>query len=163
MADSFIKGADEAGNTAKKIYVEDMDIHGCRGCAACWKTKGNCIFHDDMSKLEPLLEKADVLVISTPLYWSTVPAQMKAPVDRLYQYDPVNGGKHLTIKESVLLATGETEEESDFDMIKNWFEAVCQWNGMEVREMLTVPNVNFKGDINGHEALGKAEALGKSM
>ena len=69
----------------------------------------------------------------------------------------------MTIKESVLLATGETEEESDFDMIKNWFEAVCQWNGMEVREMLTVPNVNFKGDINGHEALGKAEALGKSM
>lgn len=29
---SFIKGANEAGNTVAEFFLNEMDIHGCLGC-----------------------------------------------------------------------------------------------------------------------------------
>jgi multimeric flavodoxin WrbA len=163
LADAFIAGAEDAGNIVKKVNVADLAIGGCKGCGACWKTQGNCVFNDDMKKIEPLLEAADVLVIASPLYWSVVPAQMKAPIDRTYQYDPNNGGKHLHIKESVLLSCGETDQDADFDMMRSFFRFFTEFNGMSVKDMICVTGVNEKGAIKGNPALEKAKALGASF
>lgn len=163
LADAFIAGARAAGHHVDKISLAEKKIAGCTACNGCWNTKGNCVIEDDMRKLEPLLEKADVLVVATPIYWSLFPAQVKAPIDRLYEYDPVNGGKKLAIKESVLLACGETENKEDFRLIKEAFAMISEFNGMKVREMIAVPNVNYKGDINGNAALEQAKKLGEEI
>ena len=163
LADAFIKGAQAAGHHVDKISLAKMAIKGCVACNKCWDGKCNCVMSDDMRMIEPLLEMADVLVIATPLYWSLFPAQVKAPIDRLYEYDPVNGGKKLSIKESVLLACGETENADDFKLIKDAFTMISEFNGMKVRDMITVPAVNYKGDIEGNEALARAEELGRNI
>ena len=116
-----------------------------------------------MAVIQEELEKADVLVVSTPLYWSMVPSELKAVIDRVYQYDPTHGGKHLAIREAVLLACGETENEKDFDMVKNFFRGFAEFNGMCVKHMLAVPKVNQKGDIEGNLSLKEAENIGKSL
>lgn len=163
LADAFIKGAKDAGHHVDKISLANMTIHGCTACNGCWNAKSNCVIHDDMKIIEPLLEMADVLVIASPLYWSLFPAQVKAPIDRLYEYDPVNGGKKLSIKESVLLTCGETENADDFKLIKDAFTMISEFNGMKVREIIAVPAVNHKGDIMGNEALAKAGELGRNI
>ena len=163
LADAFIKGAKAAGHHVDKIELARKKIEGCTACNSCWNRKCNCVIKDDMREIEPLLEQADILVIATPLYWSLFPAQVKAPIDRLYEYDPVNGGKKLNIKESILLTCGETENEDDFRLIKDAFVMISEFNGMKVREIITVPGVNFKGDIEGNEALLRAERLGEEI
>jgi len=35
LCDSFERGAKEAGNFVKRIFIRDLDIHGCLGCNAC--------------------------------------------------------------------------------------------------------------------------------
>lgn len=163
LADAFIKGAEAAGHHVDKIRLAKKTIKGCIACNRCWNAKSNCAICDDMKEIEPLLETADVLVIATPLYWSLFPAQVKAPIDRLYEYDPVNGGKKLSIKESVLLTCGETENADDFRLIKDAFKMISEFNGMKVREMIAVTAVNAAGDIKGNEALAKAEELGRNI
>lgn len=163
LADAFIEGAEAAGNCVTKLNVSDLNIGGCRACNGCWNTGGNCVFKDDMKTVEPLLEDADVLVLASPLYWSVVPAQLKAVIDRIYQYDPHNGGKHLNISESVLLTCGETDNIDDFDMIKKFYTFFAEFNGMKVRDIIAVPAVNYKGDIAGNPALAKAKELGASF
>ncbi|MCI1304903.1 MAG: flavodoxin family protein [Lachnospiraceae bacterium] len=163
LADAFIKGAEKAGHHITKICTADLSIGGCKGCDGCWKSGGNCIFNDDMRKLEPLLEKADVLVIATPMYWSMMPAQLKAPIDRLYQYDPVHGGRHLHIRESILLTCGETEEKEDFAMIKSCFRFISEYNGMKVRDVIAVPGVKEAGEILKKTELAQAEKLGHEI
>lgn len=163
LADAFTEGAVAAGNEVTKINVTNLNISGCRACNGCWESSGNCIIEDDMKKLEILLEKADVLVLATPLYWSMVPAQMKAPIDRVYQYDPVSGGKKLHIAESVLLTCGETENEEDFEIMKKFYTFFAEWNGMKIRDIITVTNMHNKNDIDGNPALTKARELGSSF
>jgi multimeric flavodoxin WrbA len=163
MADAFIKGAEKSGCAVHKIRVAALNIHGCTACNQCWNLRQNCIFDDGMREIEPLLEAADVLVIATPLYWSMVPAQVKAVIDRLYQYDPANGAKHLHIQESILLACGETADASDFDMIKKFFTMVSAFNGMKVRDMIVSPATNAKGDVAATGLLSIIEKLGESI
>ncbi|UWP58108.1 flavodoxin family protein [Ruminococcus gauvreauii] len=163
LADAFIRGAEKNKNKITKINLAEKKISGCRACNGCWVSRGNCVVDDDMKELEPLLESADVLVVATPIYWSMVPAQVKAPLDRLYEYDPVHGGKHLHIKEAILLTCGETDDAEDFMMIKTFFNMIADFNGMKVRDIIAVPGVNMKGDINGNDALVQAEKLGLSI
>lgn len=163
LADAFIRGAQKNGNHVTKMDVAKLNIGGCRACNGCWNSQGNCVVRDDMKQLEPLFEKADVLVMAAPLYWSVVPAQLKAPIDRLYQYDQNHGGKHMRISEGILLTCGETEEPEDFRLIKDFFTMVCEFNRIKVRDIIAVPGINHKGDIEGHEALLKAELLGESI
>ena len=163
LANALIKGAAEKGHKISEFRLADMKIGGCRGCSGCWQSKGNCIVADDMKKLEPYLENADVLVIASPLYWSSFPAQVKAVMDRVYEYDPVHGGKNLHIAESILLCCGETDQDSDFDSIRKLFQIFSEFSKMSVREMICVSKVNAKGDIKGNEALERAELLGNAL
>ena len=160
MADAWIKGAETNGHQVKVIRTADCNLSGCRACNGCWNSGGNCVIKDDMTEIEKALEEANVLVVASPLYWSMVPSELKAVFDRIYQYDPQNGGKHLAIEDAVLLSCGETESEEDFDMIKKFFAGAVEFNGMKVKQVLIAPNMNHKGDITGSAYLKKAEELG---
>lgn len=62
--------------------VRDEAVHPCIGCDAC-ALSGTCIYTDAMDWLIPALLKADMLVLISPIYFSGVPAQLKAVLDRL--------------------------------------------------------------------------------
>jgi len=61
--------------------VRGKKIGFCRHCDYCLENK-ECILKDDMYVLYPLLEKADGIVVATPVYNSGVSAQTKAIMDR---------------------------------------------------------------------------------
>lgn len=61
--------------------IRGKKIGFCRHCDYCLENK-ECILKDDMYVLYPLLEKADGIVIATPVYNSGVSAQTKAIMDR---------------------------------------------------------------------------------
>ena len=66
------------------IKVTDYDFSPCRSCWKCVRS-GKCAIDDDMSKmLVPMLLKADVIVLGTPVYFNNVSAQLKAFMDRTW-------------------------------------------------------------------------------
>ena len=65
----FLTAAKQAGATAKKHYVTDLNINGCTGCFTCWtKTPGKCIHRDDMDWIIPEYGEADIIIFATPIY-----------------------------------------------------------------------------------------------
>ncbi len=69
ILDSFLEAAKEAGATAKKHYVTELKINGCRGCFTCWtKTPGRCVQRDDMDWIIPEILDSDILIHATPIY-----------------------------------------------------------------------------------------------
>lgn len=62
--------------------VARKKINFCIHCDYCVKNKKGCVHKDDMNELYPLLEKADAILIGTPIYQGTVSAQIKAVLDR---------------------------------------------------------------------------------
>ena len=64
LADSFIRGAEEAGHTVKVIDAAHADIHPCTGCIHCGY-EGPCVQEDDMEKFRGDILKADMMVFVT--------------------------------------------------------------------------------------------------
>ena len=97
----MINGSPHAdGNTAlalaemKKIFdaekidttllqIGNKDIHGCVGCGTCNKN-GKCVFDDEVNKAAELFEKADGLVIGSPVYYASPNGTLISFLDRLF-------------------------------------------------------------------------------
>ena len=81
LLDSCIEGATEAGAEVHKLAVASRDIAPCDSCDECALT-GVCVVFDDMIDVYPRLEDADALIVASPVYFASVPAQLKAFYDR---------------------------------------------------------------------------------
>ncbi|MDR2947779.1 MAG: NAD(P)H-dependent oxidoreductase [Prevotella sp.] len=81
---------------------------GCIACDKCF-TKGTaCAVKDDFNEVAPLIAQADMVVFSSPLYYFSFTAQIKAVIDKLYSFN--SSPESLNEKESVLLSCGETTD-----------------------------------------------------
>lgn len=102
LCDQFALGAGEAGHEVEKIFLRDKDIHYCTGCYVCEKTKGVCAIKDDMPEILEKIIRTDVLVLSTPVYFYCMNAQLKTVIDRtVARYTEIKN------KEAYLIATAE--------------------------------------------------------
>jgi multimeric flavodoxin WrbA len=81
LLDRTLEGAREAGAEVLTVYARDLVMSGCKECGGCDKT-GECVVHDDMQTVYPLLEKADRIYLASPIFFYGITAQAKALVDR---------------------------------------------------------------------------------
>lgn len=65
------------------VQVGMEDIRGCIACGSCEKT-GKCVFDDIVNKTAPLFEKADGLVVASPVYYASANPTLVALLDRLF-------------------------------------------------------------------------------
>lgn len=81
LCDEFARGAIDAGHNVEKIRVSEKNIGYCRACYAC-KKSGICAIKDDMADILQKMIDADVIVLSSPVYFYSIDAQLKALIDR---------------------------------------------------------------------------------
>lgn len=84
LCEQFKKGAEEKGHTVTLIRLMEKKIGFCRACDGCMRNDGTCVLNDDMEEILKLFQKADVLVLATPVYFYGISAQMKTFIDRTY-------------------------------------------------------------------------------
>jgi multimeric flavodoxin WrbA len=77
----IMKGAESKGAQAKTIILNDLDITPCQHCDACFEA-GVCRIKDDMQMVYQEMEKADRIVLASPIHFLGLSAQMKAMIDR---------------------------------------------------------------------------------
>ncbi|NLM29863.1 MAG: flavodoxin family protein [Methanomicrobiales archaeon] len=70
-----------AGLSSRIFYIHEMDIRPCIGCYVCYN-EGYCPIDDDMPWIIRAIESASLVVVCTPVYTNTVPAGLKAVMDR---------------------------------------------------------------------------------
>ena len=82
LCDEFMRGAIESGNEVEKIRVTEKKIGYCSACYYCQKSGGVCAKKDDMADVLQKMIDADVIVLSSPVYFYSIDAQLKAVIDR---------------------------------------------------------------------------------
>lgn len=65
----------------ERIYVSEKKISFCDGCLACEENLP-CHYNDDMMAINDCLLKADIILVSTPVYFDNVPGILKNLIDR---------------------------------------------------------------------------------
>lgn len=69
------------GAETEMVRVCDKNLKGCRGCYGCVQAK-KCVIQDDFQEIFEKIVEADVLVLGTPVYHSSITPELKAVLDR---------------------------------------------------------------------------------
>ena len=115
--DEMIKVFNEEGVETELIHVGNKSIRGCVACGYCEKN-GKCVFDDAVNEVNAKLEKADGLVVGSPVYFSSPNGTLISFLDRLFysaQYD-----MHMKVGAAVVSARrgGNT---ASFDVLNKYF------------------------------------------
>ena len=78
---SILEGAQSEGAAGAILFLDDLDVHECNGCHACWEGK-ECSKHDDMNSIYPQIIKSHGIIFGTSVYWDGPTALMKGFVNR---------------------------------------------------------------------------------
>ena len=157
MTDAFIQAAKANGHEVTRFDAAMKSVGGCRACETCFKSGKACSFDDDFNTIAPAILEADAVVFTMPVYWYSIPAQLKGVIDKLFSF--VVGGKDISGKECAMIACCEEDDLSVMDGVRLPLErsaALMKWK--MVGEVL-VPGVLNAGDISKTDGCEQAAAL----
>jgi len=80
LLEACLEGARSSGARTETIAVRDLNVAGCLECLRC--REGGCPQPDDAPGVLSRLEAADLVIIAAPVFFCSVPAQLKALIDR---------------------------------------------------------------------------------
>ena len=157
----FTKGAMESGNEVTEFFLDEMNINGCKGCFGGGKNpESPCVQKDDMDKIYPIYQEADIVVLATPLYYWMISGQLKNAFDRLFAVAECDPDYCNPKKDSVLImaAEGYGFEESEY-----WYDRLEKHLGWKSLGKILCGGVMDIGDIEGKKELQDVYELGKSI
>ncbi len=143
LAKAFLGGMSESNGSieTKTLAVSQMDIRPCLGCFSCWsKTPGQCCIKDDMARVIEEMLWADVTLWSFPLYFFSVPGQLKNLIDRqlpmVLPFMAEDGGENgsgshptrydMSGKKTVVISTcGFYTAQGNYDGVCSLFDHIC--------------------------------------
>ncbi len=87
LLEKALKGAASQGAETELFHLYDLDFKGCISCFACktrgGKSYGRCAVKDDLKPVFRKIEKADAIILGSPIYFGSVSGEMKSFMERL--------------------------------------------------------------------------------
>ena len=158
LCDQFIKGAEEAGHQAEKVFLKDKKINYCTGCGTCFDT-GKCSQKDDMAEVLEKMISADVIVMATPVYFFTLCAQMKTLIDRTCsRYTEINK------KEFYLIVTAAVNNKPAMQRTIECFRGFTSClSGAKEKGIVYGTGAWKTGEIKGKKSMNQAFKMGLAI
>jgi len=137
----------------KKYYLRDIPLKPCTACEGCSKT-AVCIYKDEIWSIYEDIDLAKGLVLSSPIYFASVSAQVKAFIDRaqafwvrkflLKEKSPQPG------KKGFYISVGAINSDKYFLNSK-----------LVIRTFMISMDIEYAGDLFFSGVDGKGEIIGK--
>lgn len=162
LAQAFAEGAESAGHTVEEFFLEDLEIHGCRGCFGGRSGRDcPCVQRDGMAEIYPAVRRSDMVVLASPLYYWTISGQLKTALDRLFALEEGDGNLlRGRGRASVLLMAAEGSGFADALSYYRHLTDHLQWRDLG---HVLAGGVMNAGDIQGRPELDEARRLGSSL
>lgn len=148
LVEAFTKGAKESGNNVKEFYLQTMTIRGCMACMGCSRNADPCAQRDEMSQIYDAFKTADVVVLSSPVYFFGVAGPLKTATDRLFALFTKYGFEACQRDCALLMTSDDPQYEQALDWYRTFADNVG-WNNI--------------GEVLGSGLTDQAYALGASI
>ena len=155
LMSGFMEEMKDRGYDTRVLAAPKLKINPCIGCGNC-ETKGVCVFEDDFTHIFlPAVIKADIIVISSPIYFYAFPAALKALIDRIQvlwsrkyrlKMDEFKGRK----RKGILLAVGATRGKDLFDGLKLTTRYFFDAADIQYKADLCYRGIDEKGEMENH-------------
>ena len=162
LVGAFSRGAQAAGHEVTEFYLQGMEIHPCLGCGCGGKDSSSpCVQKDDMEKIYSALDRADVVVFASPLYYWSVSAQLKTAIDRCYAMTEAKLNWRGNGRKTILLMTAMGDA---FEYTQSYFRSLITHMGWTNGGQMVVGGLMEKDSLSRMpEKLAEAEAFGRSL
>jgi len=99
------------------VEIGKEAVRGCLSCGFCMKN-GRCVFDDAVNRVAPLFERADGLIVGSPVYYGSPNGTLLSFLDRLFY--STNFSKHMKVGAAVVSCRrgGNT---ASFDVLNKYF------------------------------------------
>jgi multimeric flavodoxin WrbA len=167
----LLDGAESTDATIKQYVLRDKNINGCKGCYYCYKNN-NCSIKDDMQEIHHEIQKSDLIILASPMYWWGVTGLMKTFIDRLYLYYPKRNGHFVAGKKLLIIIPMNVNEKqhgpeayiSEIEPIQTTSRYIFKRLGMEIIDIVFYPGLSAKGDaIKNRKYLNDSYKLGQKL
>jgi len=167
LLDKALEGARSKGAETKKIILNTLKFSPCQECSKL-RDDGTCIVEDDMRIVYREIEKADAVIVASPIFFGSLSAQTKMMIDRfqcLWRAKYILKMKTPGKKKAGAFISVEASTREDFfenakTIVKNLFVPI----NADYKEELFCPGVDEKANILKHpEFLKKAFELGERI
>ena len=155
LVKEFARGAKEAGNKVSVVSLAKEKIAPCTGCSVCQKTH-KCWQKDKADAIFRKMQKADVIVFASPVYFYSISAQLKALFDRSVVIYPNLEKKQYYF----LMAMADTNRKMFDGTIKAMQGFLDCYEGSKLKGALVASGVYEKGAIKETKFLDKAYKMG---
>ena len=124
---------DELNVEYECINLGKKDVRGCIACGTCGNT-GKCVFNDVVNEISEEFEKADGLVVGSPVYYGCANGTLVSALQRVFYSSHFD--KRMKVGASVVCArrsgcTATFDELNKFFTISNMPVATSQyWNNI---------------------------------
>ena len=165
LLDACLEGVSEAGASYEKIRICELKISPCLNCGGCEKT-GVCVVNDDMQTLHKQFSDSPILVVSSPVFFMGLPAQLKAAVDRcqaiwVRKYLLRRRMPDPDARRALFIQVGGMKKEHVFEGGLITITAFFATLDYTFRERLLLNDIDAKGAVTSHPtALAEARHLG---
>lgn len=163
MHNEFLNPFIERGFKVDIINSYQAHIHPCNACGSC-SAESRCIFDDDMTEIYSLIRNADIISISSPLYFSSFPAPLKTIIDRcqlLWEEKKRTGVRVKNRKGFFFCSAGSDYNEIFSGVltgIRHFYNSIN--TSFDINEAVLFKNGDINENISG-ELLEKCRMLGR--
>jgi multimeric flavodoxin WrbA len=154
LCQQFRKGAEDANHMVEMINLNDYDIKFYA------QTEYDTEFaeEDDAIRIIRKMAAADVIVLSTPVYFYNMTGQMKTLIDRVFKYE-----KDLQNKEFYYIITAADGPDALDETITGFRGFLrCLFNSWE-RGIVRGHGAMNRGEIDGKPAIKEAYDMGRGV
>ena len=165
LLSAALQGAEEAGARTELLVASTSGVRPCLGCNACSLT-GECVL-DDGAALYRAIDAADAIIVASPVFFATVPAVLKAVIDRMQPYwarTHVLGREPRPRRPGAILLARSGGDPFGFDAADATIRSVFAVLGIDVIADVRVEGVDRPADLEVHsDALEHAREAGHQV
>ncbi len=154
------------GSEIETLTASELDITPCRSCHGCWET-GICVIDDRMQQVYRQCLEAEHIIVSAPVYFTSLPGQLKVMIDRFQCFWVRTyrlGSPPRPRRSGMFLCIGAMDDTRFFDsaslIIRTWMSTL----NMKCKVARFYHGLDAPGDFEHHpDYLKDAAAAAKEL
>ncbi|MEI7542832.1 MAG: flavodoxin family protein [bacterium] len=126
------------------VAINNLKIQPCNACDKC-KVTLKCVFNDEADTLIESVEKADIVIVATPIYFTGVPGALKNFIDRnqVQWYKKIKDGN----KKGIIILTQGDVKDKYFKPAESEIRSFFAVNNIKTVAVLKFKDMDEEGKI----------------
>ena len=164
IINKIIEGSINEKAKINLIELRNKKINDCIGCYTCYE-KNKCSINDDMKEILVSINRSDMIIFASPIYWWGVTGIMKIFIDRLYFYYSSRNKNLISGKKALVIAPMNMKQDNYKTKIFIEFFNILFDNLELVKiNIFFFDNISKKGEIlNNPDHIEQAYTIGKEL